>query len=543
MKATTTQCQRSQGRKQSLFLCPLLANNLRPRREVTAGNGSERRLHRQFHQRLRAETVEGSNGNVPTPIAAAEATGAPTASMPDGIAALLQSRAVPDATVAKQLGLNEEYLQALMELPGTATVSDLKTRLVALSQWQAALRRGFLPSATEIGWPAEPFCSKFIDVLKRLEMPRFTRRYPKLLGSLLRQFLELAKEFEGELLEDENEKKKQQQQQQQKLPESMQSQQSGSGDSSSSAQDGNSGEGQEGEQSDVHEGQTGEASEQADASSSKDVQLQLENMEGGGQATDPDQGDDASTESTGFAERLAEEMLKKFEEDWSPMMEALETASLAFEDIDGLMNGPEGFDSSSAVWHQSGWREVEALRRRLEDLQELRELVRSLGRGGGKGPLKRAPQQLYKSGNPPGVIRTEQSPEETRGLTRSGDLSRMLPMETHLLAAGWPRKNRDLPEIARTSRAQLPSTVEEKNESLETREDGSRACRLLFMARRAERQLMSYERAGWAEDEPSRVTGRLELRPAAELGPIIVCLDTSGKIHACFLLLGLLFFS
>ena len=51
------------------------------------------------------------------------------------------------------------------------------------------------------------------------------------------------------------------------------------------------------------------------------------------------------------------------------------------------------------------------------------------------------------------------------------------------------------------------------------------------MARRAERQLMSYERTGWSENEPSRVTDRLELRPAAEMGPIIVCLDTSGSMH------------
>lgn len=36
--------------------------------------------------------------------------------------------------------------------------------------------------------------------------------------------------------------------------------------------------------------------------------------------------------------------------------------------------------------------------------------------------------------------------------------------------------------------------------------------------------------AGWLDNEPSRVTGRLEVRPAAELGPIIVCLDTSGQL-------------
>ena len=38
--------------------------------------------------------------------------------------------------------------------------------------------------------------------------------------------------------------------------------------------------------------------------------------------------------------------------------------------------------------------------------------------------------------------------------------------------------------------------------------------------------------AGWLDNEPSRVTGRLEVRPAAELGPIIVCLDTSGQSSA-----------
>lgn len=38
-------------------------------------------------------------------------------------------------------------------------------------------------------------------------------------------------------------------------------------------------------------------------------------------------------------------------------------------------------------------------------------------------------------------------------------------------------------------------------------------------------------RAGWVDDEPARVTGRREVRPAAELGPIIVCLDTSGSMR------------
>ena len=99
--------------------------------------------------------------------------------------------------------------------------------------------------------------------------------------------------------------------------------------------------------------------------------------------------------------------------------------SQAFDDIDGLLEGPSGFDSSSAVWHQTGWREVAALRRKLEDLRELRELVRQLGRGGGKGPLKKAPEQVAAAGRPPGVLRSPLRPEETRGLTRSGAWHRL----------------------------------------------------------------------------------------------------------------------
>jgi hypothetical protein len=58
------------------------------------------------------------------------------------------------------------------------------------------------------------------------------------------------------------------------------------------------------------------------------------------------------------------------------------------------MDGPKGFDLSSAVWKASGWQEVADLRKKLENLTELRELVRQLGRSGGKGPKRRAPQEV-----------------------------------------------------------------------------------------------------------------------------------------------------
>ena len=60
----------------------------------------------------------------------------------------------------------------------------------------------------------------------------------------------------------------------------------------------------------------------------------------------------------------------------------------------------QGFDLSQGIWRDSGWQEVEELRRKLESLKELRELVRALGRAGGKGPLRRAPQEVQLSPAP-----------------------------------------------------------------------------------------------------------------------------------------------
>jgi uncharacterized protein with von Willebrand factor type A (vWA) domain len=101
------------------------------------------------------------------------------------------------------------------------------------------------------------------------------------------------------------------------------------------------------------------------------------------------------------------------------------------------------------------------------------------------------------------VLRSPEAPEETRGLTRSGDLGRMLPSETQLLALARPS--------ADGARPPLP------------------VARRLLLARRVERALLSYERSGWAP-APSRVTHGAELRPAQEAGPILLCLDTSGSM-------------
>lgn len=83
-------------------------------------------------------------------------------------------------------------VQELAELPGTKNMDDLKSRAQALSEWKISMQRGFLPGPDTLDWPVEPFQTSFVNALNNLGMPRFTRRYPKLLDSLLRQMMQLV---------------------------------------------------------------------------------------------------------------------------------------------------------------------------------------------------------------------------------------------------------------------------------------------------------------------------------------------------------------
>lgn len=98
----------------------------------------------------------------------------------------------------------------------------------------------------------------------------------------------------------------------------------------------------------------------------------------------------------------------------------------------------------------------------------------------------------------PGLLRTTLEAQETRGLCRSDDISRLLPSESAMLARG--------------------RTV--------------RASKLLFYAKLAEKALQTYERDGWGEfDTRIPDPDRREVRPTADRGPILLCVDTSGSMR------------
>lgn len=100
------------------------------------------------------------------------------------------------------------------------------------------------------------------------------------------------------------------------------------------------------------------------------------------------------------------------------------------------------------IWGRQGWVQMDDLRRKLENLRELRDLVRSLGRGGGWGPLRRAPIQYLDLNARPGLLRTVLEAQETRGLTRADDISRLLPAEAALLARGRTVSDRGCCQLA-----------------------------------------------------------------------------------------------
>ena len=76
---------------------------------------------------------------------------------------------------------------------------------------------------------------------------------------------------------------------------------------------------------------------------------------------------------------MTKDLIDDFKKEWEPLMDNVEKASKAFDDIEGLMDGPEGFALSSSLWKKTGWTEVDDLRKKLENLRELRDLVRKLG--------------------------------------------------------------------------------------------------------------------------------------------------------------------
>lgn len=184
---------------------------------------------------------------------------------------------------------------------------------------------------------------------------------------------------------------------------------------------------------------------------------------------------------------------------WSERARAWADIAEVFGDLGEMMG--RGWDLSHGILRHTGWLDLLRLRKLLEQLPQLRDIVRSLGRlhatTDGESmaekilaPVRRIEEELRE-------IRTPLIPAEMRGLERSGEIARMLPVEAVML--GHPK------------------------------------LRMLWHARRSERALLTYRVEG-VETERIQVEreGHEEIegkRPRPERGPIFAIVDTSGSMH------------
>jgi uncharacterized protein with von Willebrand factor type A (vWA) domain len=197
--------------------------------------------------------------------------------------------------------------------------------------------------------------------------------------------------------------------------------------------------------------------------------------------------------------------IEAFVEDWSERCGQISELIEVFGQLpdDGK---DTRWDRIHGLLRSSGWQEVLRIRRLLERLPELARVIRALGRcqqtdeTDARSPITVDVMDDAVAQRPEShTVHIPDMPGQTRGIYRSDRIARMLPAEAMLL--GHPR------------------------------------LRLVWHARRAERTLLSYEDDDRMEEvrlHQSRVSRpRPSLQPGKrlEMGPILVCVDTSGSMQ------------
>jgi uncharacterized protein with von Willebrand factor type A (vWA) domain len=194
-----------------------------------------------------------------------------------------------------------------------------------------------------------------------------------------------------------------------------------------------------------------------------------------------------------------------FRDEWEPMSHEIRDMLFVFGDIGDLVKFNR-WDLTRGRLRSGAWQELMRIRKLLEEIPELREMVQKLGRARQTDipDLASAPEVQVMEPVTATVtewceIQVPELPAQTRGIERSGRASRMLPSEAVLLP--HPR------------------------------------LRLIWFARHAERTLLTYEDNDTLREPVSvqRETWRPATRPRPErkleMGPMILCVDTSGSMQ------------
>lgn len=184
---------------------------------------------------------------------------------------------------------------------------------------------------------------------------------------------------------------------------------------------------------------------------------------------------------------------------WEERLSVWETLTSVFSDLGMIVH--LGFDLSKGFFQSHGWLDMVRLKEVLALLPQLQDVIRTLGRmkaSEDRPVIEMIMESMTTSRMQTREVKTPFVPMETRGITRSDSISRMLPQEAALL--------------------------------------GHPVLKKLWHAKRAEHALLSYAVEG-TELETLEVeeTEDVEVKRAGksrseDRGPMIICLDTSGSM-------------
>lgn len=183
---------------------------------------------------------------------------------------------------------------------------------------------------------------------------------------------------------------------------------------------------------------------------------------------------------------------------WQERLEVWTQLKEVFTEL-GLITGL-GFDLSKGVFQSHGWLDIVRLNKIVKKIPKLESLIRDLGRDeqANGSVLEEIVIKMSIATRHEKYVATPLVPMETKGITRSDSISRMLPQEASLLTNPVLKK--------------------------------------LWHAKRAEHALLSYsvegtEVLGTVEQiEQESLSEKQGDKSNQNRGPMVICLDTSGSM-------------
>lgn len=380
----------------------------------------------------------------------------------------------------------DELPESLYPVVVTHTQGQLQQRVQGIMAWRRALLDGHLPNEKHIDWPNQPALGKILSVLGQLDIARFCQQQTELTDHLLLEVCEAVSQFEkiqGEQFNKHFEELKRLEEQRKREQIRQNNLRKQSARKSKVVKNFKK----------IKELSTDEPSkEQNFDMPSLSLKLDAETLE------------QLQKEALRLAgENAADLTSEQFLQGWQERARIWHELAEVFDELGSLLG--RGWDLSQGVLASQGWLEMVRLRKLLEQIPQLKELVRTLGKMQISTeedampvteqlfePVKRLIEELKE-------IQSPLAPMETRGIIRSDDISRMLPSE--LVFLGHPQ------------------------------------LKMLWHARRAEKALLTYRVEGVLSEHVLTEKEVLESKQQPgkkehlERGPIIVCLDTSGSMQ------------